>query len=691
MFPVVFRGRSAGEGKVPEGTTVEVISLDKKEAVVSFMEGQISLPHDGLNLAAYAAAEMAKGEVVAAPKGEMVVEEVKEPLPPESEAEVAAAAIDELIRANLSKRKLEPPAIIDDAKFLRRAYLVAVGRVPTAEEAENFLGDEDPRKRVKLVQSLVRSPGYASHMANWLFDRLRVVDRRLIAGGVARFPAYRQWVRTAADQNMPWDEMVTTLLTTSGRGTDQESAAVGYFTRDRGMPLDNLAITMRIFLGSRMECAQCHNDPFGDTKQKDFFRLAAFTNGQKPMGMGAFEVLWRQMRQKPLDSLEYRVANMLNDSIFMNSLAGGGTGRIKMPDDYKYKDAKPGEMIGGRFPFGEGNSTTDRKDRDDGRQKFADWVTVGSGERFPGMIANGMWRRVMGAGYFEPSDDYLEPEDTFDPALSRAMAKLMVDKNYNLRDFQEILMLTQAFQAESNPADSEADGGADDFRGRPVHRMSPEQIWDSVVTLVEGNPDSLPLREEDNRILINNRPVLEGQMTVADLSREVTAIEDPESMRAYFNQLLKKIREDSGGGEGNEAMAEMRNSPVKFMRGTEMRASELPSPAPRNHFLALFGQGDRELVDGSNREPNMGQVLSLMNGFVQRKLISNKDAQMNRDLEETEDPEGKIRRLYLSILAREPTPDEIGLLTGEYESAPEAATANIASALLMSAEFLYIQ
>ncbi|MGA0094471.1 MAG: DUF1549 domain-containing protein, partial [Chthoniobacterales bacterium] len=321
MFPVVFRGRSAGEGKVPEGTTVEVISLDKKEAVVSFMEGQISLPHDGLNLAAYAAAEMAKGEVGAAPKGEMVVEEVKEPLPPESEAEVAAAAIDELIRANLSKRKLEPPAIIDDAKFLRRAYLVAVGRVPTAEEADNFLGDEDPRKRVKLVQSLVRSPGYASHMANWLFDRLRVVDRRLIAGGVARFPAYRQWVRTAADQNMPWDEMVTTLLTTSGRGTDQESAAVGYFTRDRGMPLDNLAITMRIFLGSRMECAQCHNDPFGDTKQKDFFRLAAFTNGQKPMGMGAFEVLWRQMRQKPLDSLEYRVANMLNDSIFMNSLA----------------------------------------------------------------------------------------------------------------------------------------------------------------------------------------------------------------------------------------------------------------------------------------------------------------------------------------------------------------------------------
>ncbi|MGA1124870.1 MAG: DUF1549 domain-containing protein, partial [Chthoniobacterales bacterium] len=598
MFPVVFRGRSAGEGKVPEGTTVEVISLDKKEAVVSFMEGQISLPHDGLNLAAYAAAEMAKGEVVAAPKGEMVVEEVKEPLPPESEAEVAAAAIDELIRANLSKRKLEPPAIIDDAKFLRRAYLVAVGRVPTAEEADNFLGDEDPRKRVKLVQSLVRSPGYASHMANWLFDRLRVVDRRLIAGGVARFPAYRQWVRTAAEKNMPWHDMVRALLTTSGMGNDQESAAVGYFTRDRGMPLDNLAITMRIFLGSRMECAQCHNDPFGDTKQKDFFRLAAFTNGQQPMGMGAFEALWRQMRRKPVDSPEYKVVSMLYDSVFMNSLAGGGTGRIKLPDDYKYKDAKPGEMIGGRFPFGEGNSTTDRKDRDDGREKFADWVTAGSGERFPGMIANGMWRRVMGAGYFEPGDDYLEPEDTFDPALSRAMVKLMVEKGYNLRDFQEILMLTQAFQAESNPAASQADGGADDFLGRPVQRMSPEQIWDSMVTLVAGNPDSLPLWERDDRIMVGGKPVLEGQMTTPDLAREVLAIQDPKEMRKYFNELLKKIENDSGGG-GGDSMAAMRGSPVNFMRGMEARASELPSPAPRNHFLALFGQGDRELVDGS--------------------------------------------------------------------------------------------
>ena len=87
----------------------------------------------------------------------------------------------------------------------------------------------------------------------------------------------------------------------------------------------------------------------------------------------------------------------------------------------------------------------------------------------------------------------------------------------------------------------------------------------------------------------------------------------------------------------------------------------------------------------------MGQVLSLMNGFVQAELINKPDAHLNRDVDGASTPEEKIRQLYLGIFSREPSDEEVALMTEEFKASPEAATANVASAMIMSAEFLYIQ
>jgi hypothetical protein len=572
---------------------------------------------------------------------------------------------------------------------LRRVYLVAVGRIPTAEEAAGFLADQNPHKRANLVASLVQSPGYASHMTNWMFDRLRIVDQNNVAQ--IRYPVYRRWVRNAIDQDVPWDRMVTELLTAKGGGWDEESAAVGYFTRDRGMPLDNLAVTMRIFLGSRMECAQCHDDPFGDTKQKDFFRLAAFTNGQDPMKQNLFYPIFREMDAMPQDSVEYNAAWMFWRDVYGNSLGGGGTGRIALPADYKYKAARPGDIEGARAPFGKSTSMSGTHERDDGRQRLAKWMSEGTEERFSGMIANGMWRRVMGAGYFEPGDDYLEPEDTHAPQISSHLAQLMKEQRYSLRDFQQTLMLTEVFQYEANPAESVADGGADDFRGRRVQRMTAEQVYDSLVTLVSGNPDNQPPRQTNESIYLRGTPVLEGQMNMAQLSTDVLAIEHEKKLRAYFLEFVAKIKAEQSG-EGAESMtATMRGDPVDFVRGMLPRAADLQSPAPRNHFVALFGQSSRNIVDGSTREPNVGQVLSLMNGFVQAELVQKPEAQLNRDVESASSPEEKIRKLYLGIFSREPSAEELSLMSEEFSNSPAAAPANVASAMIMSAEFLYLQ
>ena len=692
-FPVVFQGREAGTVFVPAGTRVEVADLTSDSISLRFRGGSISLPLSETDLPALAPEIMRKAQLAAASENERATKSAEAGpdagrLSAPARLVEAAKQIDATITAYHARSKVQKPPLISDERFLRRAYLTAIGRIPTAEEAAEFLGDKNPHKRANLVAALVETPGYASHMTNWMFDRLRIVDFNNVAQ--IRYPVYRRWVRNAVDQDAPWDKVVNTLLTTDGGGWDDESAAIGYFTRDRGMPLDNLAVTMRIFLGSRMECAQCHNDPFGDTKQKDFFRLAAFTNGLEPKNQNLFSGIYREMLEMPQTSMENRAALMFWRDIYGSSLAGGGTGRIALPMDYQYKDAKPGDVEGARAPFGKTTSFAGTRDRDDGRQKLAEWITQGTEERFAGMIANNMWRRVMGSGYFEPGDEYLEPADTHDPKLSAQMAKLMKELRYSLRDFQLALMLTEAFQYEPNPAASVADGGADDFRGRRVQRMTAEQVWDSLVTLVSGNPDNQPPREADERIFIFGRPVLEGQMTMAQLSSEVLAIEDEDELREYFMNFVEKVKSGEGGDDGS-SMAAMRRDPVGFVRGMHPRASDLESPAPRNHFVALFGQSTRNVVDGSTREPNMGQVLSLMNGFVQAELINKPDAHLNRDVDGASTPDEKIRQLYLGIFSREPSDEEVALMTEEFKASPEAAAANVASAMIMSAEFLYIQ
>ena len=696
-FPAVFQGRSVGEVTVPPGTEVELAAWDGETVRLRYRDGELELAMEGTNLAETAAVLMAASanvEVPEVPAADSPV--VADVAAAEGEAESegrlleAAAEIDGLIKVGLAKRKTEPPAAVDDARFLRRTYLTAIGRIPTEGEAEEFLTDPNPHKRSNLVSRLVRSPGYASQMTNWVFDRLRIVDHNSQAQ--IRLPVYRQWVREAVETNMPWDQMVTSLLTGLGGGWDGETATVGYFTRDRGMPLDNLAITMRVFLGSRMECAQCHNDPFGDTKQKTFFRLAAFTNGQDPMHQDVFYGIYREMTELSLDSIEHRAARMFWQDVYGNSLGGGGTGRIALPHDYQYRDARPGDVEGAKTPFGKTKTTTGRRDRDDGRSMLAEWMTQGTGERFPGMIANSMWRKIMGRGFFEPSDDYVESAEAHDPAVAAYLVKMMEKLNYNLRDFQEVLMLTEAFQAGPNPGESEAVGGADDFRGRPVQRLAAEQVWDSLVTLVSGNPDHQAPQPADRRIFVWGQPVLEGQMDMGQLSREVLAIKDERELRRYFLAFVDQLKAERDAPQvDDEAVPMMQRDPVDFVRGTLPRASELPSPAPRNHFVALFGQSGRDVVDGATREPNIGQVLSLMNGFVQQELIAKQESKLNETVREAPEPADKIRKLYLAIFSREPTAEEAEALASEFERAPATAHANIASAMLMSAEFLYLQ
>ena len=601
----------------------------------------------------------------------------------------AARTIDGHVAAWYRKQKLPVPEVTDDATFLRRVFLVGIGRIPTAEEARFFLEIEDPGKRQQLIDYVMKSKGYSSHMANWAFDLLRVTDGR--PGFQGNFEPYRNWVRTALENNMPWDDFTNALLASSGDGWDPQTAAVGYYTRDRGMPLDNLANSMRVFLGSRMECAQCHDDPFGTTERHDFYELAAFTEGQGAYRQNYMRDLWDEVGEDDRRrSVDYEVAQVMWDGVYGLSLGGTGAGKIELPSDYQYKDGEPGQLIGARTPFGKAVRISEKREGGNGRKELAEWVTTKTGEQFPSVAANRMWKRVMGRGVYEPVDEYKETKELHHPELMRSLISLMVELDYDLRAFQKVLLNTKTFQFVPNPEPSKVATG-DDFHGRQLTRLSAEQLWDSLITLANGDPDKMPRRSLDDRIYVNGKPVLVGKKNMVQVSKEVLALDSEEAVRGYFNKLLAEVKADGGSSSGGGDMMGMTTKIQKYGRNAAVRASELPSPAPRDHLLYLFGQSDRVVVDGSSREPNVGQVLSLMNGYVQEQLVNNSSASLYKSLEGATTDEEKIRRLYVTILSRPPSTEEMGWMLDEVKKGKEAGYRNIVSALVMSSEFLFLQ
>ncbi|MGL4398275.1 MAG: DUF1553 domain-containing protein, partial [Luteolibacter sp.] len=380
-------------------------------------------------------------------------------------------------------------------------------------------------------------------MSNWVFDLLRITDGR--TGTTATNEPYRHWVRTAVAGDMPWNEFTTRLLASAGDGWDPASAAVGYYTRDRGMPLDNLANTMRVFLGTRMECAQCHDDPFGTTERHDFYQLAAFTHGQEMTNREMMKPLWDELTEdREKRGREYEIAQVLWDRIYGMSLTGGGDGSIPLPSDYQYRDGTPGAVVGARTPFGQAVRMSEKRVHTDGREQLADWVVGKTGEQFPSVIANRMWKRVMGKGIYEPVDEYIPSSKTHHPALVSYITQLMVDLNYDLRKFQEVLFLTKTFQFATNPNPSSVEGG-DDFHGRKIERLASEQIWDSLITLAAGDPDQKPTRTLDDRIYLGNQPVSAGSKSMTQLSKEVLALGSDAEIRSYFKKLVSDL--DAGG------------------------------------------------------------------------------------------------------------------------------------------------
>lgn len=582
-----------------------------------------------------------------------------EPLKPEV-VKRAAKAIDTYLERDYSSYRVMPEARVDDGTFVRRAYLLIVGRIPTAEEAKTFIEERSMDKRAKLIDRLVASPGYESHFFNWAGDLLRV---RTITGREKHGLGWHVWLRKSVSEDKHWDDMVKEMLKSSGHAA--KDPAVGYYLRDRSMQLDNFSNTMQVFLGQQMGCAQCHDHPFDDWTQYDYYQMAAFTGGM-------------QYRSEDLQAMIKRVAeeNRNGKANTGNAKANRrqemgmmrATGRslqpffrylnndavlekdsqaLRLPKDYKYSDGKPGEVVEPATLFGpkiENVAPEKRKD------VFADWVTSPENPFFTKTIVNRMWERVFGFPLYDSLDDLKSGSKTAHPKLAATLEEYMKHCDYDLRQFQRILFHTKLFERTAMAKEPER-GQPTIFRGMVLRRMSAEQIYDSFLVMNNGKITETMDTSMENRwqshvsmvesvfkapaknLLELAQRAVDGEKQLRQAQaanraaqiqmRDANTREQKIEAQAAINRSRKQMleaRESANPLSGASMM--MSESGADRTRKGLLRASELPAPFNPGSMVRQFGGSDRETPSSGQTHATVPQVLTLLNNWSTHPLGS---------------------------------------------------------------------
>ena len=371
------------------------------------------------------------------------------------DAQALAARIDRHINARLAESGVKPTARADDAEFLRRVYLDLVGRIPRVSEARAFLDDSASDRRRRLVERLLDSPQHVTHFGNtWAATILPQNNNQFFQNFALSF---RPWIEKQVRENVPYDQMVRELLTApvgfggpgirlalpvSGRQATPTPLA--FYQANELKPENLAASTSRVFLGVRLECAQCHDHPFTSWKRQQFWEYAAFfagTQQQRPRAIG---------RNPP-------------------SPPNPNAHSIKIPATGKVVEAR---FLDGRAP--------DFKPQVNPRITLAEWVTAEGNPYFARTGANRVWAHFFGIGLIDPVDD--EPTDdnrASHPELLAEMTRQFVAHKYDIKYLIRAITASAAYQrtsAATDPAQNEPRL----FARMALRGMTPEQLFDSL-------------------------------------------------------------------------------------------------------------------------------------------------------------------------------------------------------------------
>ncbi len=345
--------------------------------------------------------------------------------------------VDDFVFENLKELGIPPSPICDDATFLRRVSLDISGRIPTEKETTEFLASSDPDKRDIVIQRLLRSPGYADYFASKWTPLLK--NRRDNASDITANFAFHAWIRDSLLANVAYDQIVRELL--AATGTVVSNPPVAWYKRVKD-PKEQLEDVAQLFLGVRMQCAQCHHHPFERWSQDDYYSLSAF---------------FSQIGRKP-------TATAGEDLIFHKR--GIATA----------KNVKSGENL---TPAALGADMGEIPPDVDPRLKLADWMSSPENPYFAKALVNRYWKHFFSRGLIEPEDDIRDTNPPTNPELLAALEKHFIDSGYDLKEMVRAITSSKAYQLSAMPNEHNL-GDRQNYSRFYPRRMQAEVLLDAI-------------------------------------------------------------------------------------------------------------------------------------------------------------------------------------------------------------------
>jgi hypothetical protein len=425
-----------------------------------------------------------------------------------------ANVIDELVFAKQKELQLLPAKICSDEVFLRRVYLDATGTLPTPEEAREFLDSKDTDRRAKLIDRLLGREEYAQFWAMKWADVLRGSPVTISERGVHSF--HRYLVRSVADDK-PVTQFARELLTGTGNTLNKPAANFYRVTRT---PEDSAEAAAQLFLGVRVQCAKCHNHPFENITQADYYGLAAF-----------FARVQFKGSQFGLDDeiVYLQPGRELNNPL----------------------TRKPQPPVAFGTPVGPLGPDDDR------REQFADWLTDPKNKFFARSVANRVWFHLVGRGIVDPVDDFRDTNPPSNPELLDALAANFAKNGYRLKPLVRLILNSDTYQLASElpPQSPSAADPARYFAAAQVRMLTAEQILDAVSSAT-GVPETFKGYPAGTRAIALpeggvNHPFLQAfAKPVRDVICECAREDDPalpQVLHLLNNAgLLAKVRSADG-------------------------------------------------------------------------------------------------------------------------------------------------
>ncbi len=362
--------------------------------------------------------------------------------------------IDEEVRRKLRRLGILPSERSSDQEFLRRVCLDLTGTLPPPRRVREFLESRDPGKRDRLILNLLNSPEFIDYWTFRLADLFRVSHEQ---GGREKVKIYWEWIREAVARNKPFDQVARERM--AGQGYNGPTRHLWGADEIR-LPQDVMTEQARVFLGRRLDCAQCHDHPFDSWTQDQFWGLTGFFKN--------LTYFWTTM-----------------------AAVDDPSGHEEFGADPRLLHPRTRREVEAVYPDGRALPVEDRRDP---RPRLADWFTSSEEFLFEEAIVNRFWSTFFGRGIVDPVDDFRLTNPPSHPALLRKLARYFRSSGYDLKGLIRLIVQSNTYQRSGRPNRTNRGDGANYSRALP--RSLDAEILLDMICQITGIPEVFEGKDE---------------------------------------------------------------------------------------------------------------------------------------------------------------------------------------------------